>query len=178
VTARCPGRIDAPPSARLIKAKWPTVGSFAEAAEHVFPKLQDVVTAIRNVRNQYKVDVKKRVTVSIAAPGDATRQVSDAREMIELLSTCTLKDVRADLPPVDKAARVQAAGCDIYLEGLVDEAAEGQRAGKRREELTKQVNALRGRLSNESYTAKAPAHLVQQTRDQLAEAEAELAKLG
>jgi hypothetical protein len=36
---------------------------------------------------------------------------------------------------------------------------------------------MRGRLGNESYTAKAPPHLVQQTRDQLAEAEAELGKL-
>ena len=51
----------------------------------------------------------------------------------------------------------------------VDEAAEGQRSAKRREELTKQIAAMKGRLSNESYTAKAPPHLVQQTRDQLAE---------
>jgi valyl-tRNA synthetase len=172
-----PGRIDAPPSERLIKAKWPTVGSFAEAAEHVFPKLQDVIAAIRNVRNQYKVDPKKRVTVSIMAPGDAARQIADAKEMIELLATCTVKDVRADLPPIEKAARIQAAGCEIYLEGLVDEAAEGQRASKRIDELTKQEAALLGRLSNEAYTKKAPPHLVQQTRDQLTEVQAELAKL-
>ena len=38
--------------------------------------------------------------------------------------------------------------------------------------------ALKGRLANESYVAKAPPNLVQQTRDQLAEAEAELVKLG
>jgi valyl-tRNA synthetase len=172
-----PGRIDAPPSRRLIKAKWPTVGSFAEAAEHIFPKLQDVIATIRNVRNQYKADPKKRITVSIQAPGDSSRQINDAREMIELLATCTLKDVRPDLPPVERAARTQAAGCEIYLEGLVDEAAEGQRVSKRTEELTKQEAALLGRLSKESYTQKAPPHLVQQTRDQLAEVQAELKKL-
>ena len=33
---------------------------------------------------------------------------------------------------------------------------------------------LNGRLSNEKYTAKAPPKLVQETRDQLAEAEAKL----
>jgi valyl-tRNA synthetase len=173
-----PGRINAPSSERLIKAKWPTVGSFAEAAEHIFPKLQDVITAIRNVRNQYKVDPKKRVTVSIAPPGpDATRQTIDAKEIIELLATCTVKDVRADLPPVEKAARTSVNGCEIYLEGLIDEAAEGERSAKRVQELEKQQTALRGRLSNSSYTEKAPPHLVQQTRDQLAEVEAELAKL-
>jgi valyl-tRNA synthetase len=173
-----PGRIECVPSTRLIKAKWPTVGSFAEAAEHIFPKLQEVVTAIRNVRNQYKVDPKKRITVSVMAPGDSARQINDAREMIELLATCTLKDARPDLPPVEKAARATAAGCEIYIEGLVDESAEKQRNAKRREDLEKERTALKGRLSNEAYVAKAPPKLVKETRDRLAEVEAELAKLG
>ena len=137
-----------------------------------------MITTIRNVRNQYKVDPKKKVTVSIAPPGaDAARQTVDAKEMIELLATCTVKEIRPDLPPVDKAARASVNGCEIYLEGLVDEAAEGQRASKRIDELAKQEAALLGRLSNEAYTKKAPPHLVQQTKDQLAEVQAEIAKL-
>ena len=88
------------------------------------------------------------------------------------------KDARPDLPPVEKAARATAAGCEIYIEGLVDESAEKQRNTKRREELQKQIAAMRGRLSNQAYISKAPPHLVKQTQDQLAEAEAELAKLG
>ena len=62
--------------------------------------------------------------------------------------------------------------------GLVDADAEKHRVAKRREELTKQRGALRGRLASESYVAKAPPQLVQQTRDQLAAVEAELARLG
>ena len=77
-----------------------------------------------------------------------------------------------------RAAKTQAAGCEIFVEGMADEAAEQQRIAKRCDELKKSIAALKGRLSNESYTAKAPPHLVQQTKDQLAEAEAELAKLG
>jgi valyl-tRNA synthetase len=173
-----PGRTNAPPSKRLVKAKWPSVLAFDDGAEHVFPKLQGVITAIRNVRNEYKVDPKKRVTVSIAPPEpDAVRETVAAKEMIELLATCGVKEIRQDLPPVEKAARVQFGPCDIYVEGLVDEAAEGQRAAKREQDLVKQEAALIGRLSNESYTSKAPAQLVQQTRDQLAEVQADLRKL-
>src|SRR5437588_12872 len=52
-----PGRIEGSPnSPRLIKAKWPQVGSFSEAAEHIFPKFQEVIGAIRNARNEYKAD--------------------------------------------------------------------------------------------------------------------------
>ena len=85
----------------------------------------------------------------------------------------------ATWPPVANAARATAAGCEIYVEGLVDEAAEkaARRQDARRTDEADR-RACAGRLANESYIAKAPPHLVQQTQDQLAEAEAELAKLG
>ncbi|MGH7214536.1 MAG: hypothetical protein ACREIT_07220 [Tepidisphaeraceae bacterium] len=98
--------------------------------------------------------------------------------MLEQLATCTLRQVAEDLPPPTGAARAPAGRCEVYVEGLINPDAEKERTGKRREELTKQIGALKGRLSNEGYLAKAPPHLVKQTQDQLAEAEAELAKLG
>ncbi|MEX2216511.1 MAG: hypothetical protein WD768_20530, partial [Phycisphaeraceae bacterium] len=58
--------------------------------------------------------------------------------------------------------------------GLIDADAEKTRLTKRLAELEKSVAALKGRLSNAAYTDKAPAHLVQQTRDQLTAAEKEL----
>ena len=174
-----PGRLTAPGgSPRLVKAQWPTVGDFSQAAEHIFPRLQEVVGAIRTVRNEHKVDPRKAVTVSILAPGDSARQIQANREMIESLAVCTVKDVRGDLAPVPGAARAAAAGCEIFIEGVIDEGAEQQRLAKRRDELTKKVGALRGRLGNEAYVSKAPPQLVKQTQDELAEAEKELAKLG
>ena len=41
----------------------------------------------------------------------------------------------------------------------------------------KYIAQLQGRLANKAYTAQAPRHIVQQTKDQLTEAEAQLAKL-
>ena len=73
---------------------------------------------------------------------------------------------------------MSAAGCEIFVSGLADEAAEKQRVAKRREELKKQEAALAGRLTNESYLAKSPPHLVQQTKDQLAAVRKELESLG
>src|SRR4029079_3206101 len=85
-----------------------------------------------------------------------------------LLATCELKAIEMDLAPIANAAKAQAAGCEIYVEGLIDQAAEQQRAGKRREELTRNIAAMKARLANEGYIAKAPAHLVKQTQEQLA----------
>jgi valyl-tRNA synthetase len=85
--------------------------------------------------------------------------------------------IRID-PAVVEAARTTAAGMEIFVEAMADEAAEQQRMVKQCEELKRKIAALRGRLSNEAYLAKAPPHLVAETRQQLAAAEAESAKLG
>ncbi|HYO08285.1 MAG TPA: valine--tRNA ligase [Tepidisphaeraceae bacterium] len=173
-----PGRLECPPARRLIKAAWPKVGAFDEAAEQIFAKLQDVVAALRNLRNEHKVDPRRTVSVTINASGEQARQILENREMIELLATCKIEKVGEALPPPERSARAAAAGVEMFVSGLADEAAEQQRVAKRRDELTRQVTQLRGRLANESYARKAPPHLVKQTQDQLADAEAELAKLG
>ena len=67
---------------------------------------------------------------------------------------------------------IQPARCYVAVR------AEGQRILKRREELTRQISAMKGRLGNAGYIAKAPPKLVQETKDQLATAEEELKKLG
>ncbi|HLL88550.1 MAG TPA: class I tRNA ligase family protein, partial [Tepidisphaeraceae bacterium] len=174
-----PGRLGCEPSKRLIHAAWPKVGPFAEAAEHVFPQLQELVTAIRNVKSEAKVDAKRAVDVHVSAAGvELVRQMTDDRELTETLANCRLVRVAENLPAPADATRTSAAGCDVYVVGLADPNAQAQLAGRKREELTKQIATMEARLSNEAYTAKAPAKLVEQTKQQLADAKAELAKLG
>src|SRR5204863_9140976 len=126
----------------------------------------------------HKADPKKPLAVSIKTPQNTGHQIENNRELIELLAVCNLKSVGDNVTEPASAAKTSTGGCEIYVEGLVDEGAEQQRMAKRRDELTKQIFAMKGRLGNEGYIAKAPPNLVQQTKDQLAAAEAELAKLG
>ena len=174
-----PGLLDCPPSERLIKAAWPKPTAFDESAEHVFPRLQAVIVAVRNVRNEYKLDPKKAITVQLSVPGvEAVAQTEANRGMIEFLSPCVIERIGSDLPPPDNAARGSGEGFEVFALNMIDPDAEAKRTAKQREELERKVVALRGRLANPSYADKAPPHLVQQTRDELATAEAELVKLG
>jgi valyl-tRNA synthetase len=172
-----PGLIDCAPSKRLIHAAWPTVGSFDENAETVFPQIQEIIETIRRVRNDYKIDKHKPVTVTLSASADQLSQLQSNRDVIELLAICTLAKIGTDIAPPPNAARAAAEGVDIFIEGVIDPEAEKHRLAKRREELEKERAALQARLANPSYADKAPAHLVQQTRDKLAAVETELAKL-
>ncbi|MFI5380340.1 MAG: valine--tRNA ligase [Tepidisphaerales bacterium] len=165
-------------TSRLIIAAWPRVEGVFEDAEQVFPRIQEIIVAIRNVRNEYKVDQKKPVTVSMAAPAESQRQIEANRETIELLGNCTIREVKAELAAPANSARTTVAGCDIFVENMADPNAEKQRGDKRIEELTKLIASLKARKANEAYMSKAPPNLVKQTLEQLAEAEAELAKLG
>lgn len=167
-----PGQIMGCTSELLIRAAWPRSGATDEGAEEDFNKIRQIVTAIRNVRSEYKLDPKKSVAACISAPAELAGLLQSNTELIELLGTCRLQPHA----PAG-AAKTLAAGCEIFIENPVDPQAEQQRLASERAKLKKQADALRARLSNESYISKAPPHLVQQTRDQLAQVEIEIEKL-
>ncbi len=141
--------------------------------------MQAVITAIRNVRNEYKVNPRQVTAVHVSVPGDdAVRVMQENREIIELLGVCRIDKLGSDLPAPGNAARGSGDGFDIFVLDLIDPEAEKTRLLKLRETLNQKISALKGRLANPSYADRAPANLVQQTRDELAALEAELKKLG
>lgn len=159
-----------PPSPRLIHARWPTppVGvSLADAGE--FDRVRELVSALRNVRNEHKVE-PKRVLETVRVAGALS---DEAFAYIEHLAG--VKRVAGG--DASGAAKVIAAGVDLLVLGVVDTQAEAQRLAKRRDELQKLIRTLEGRLASPAYVEKAPPALVEQTRQQLAEARAELARL-
>ncbi|MHC4211514.1 MAG: hypothetical protein ACYTE6_15730, partial [Planctomycetota bacterium] len=69
-------------------------------------------------------------------------------------------------------------GRELLLSGLaeaVDVGAERARLTRLRQQKEKAAEGYRSKLANESYVSKAPAHLVQETRARLVEAEADFA---
>ena len=54
-----PMGIECPGSRRLIHAAWPVASHFDDQADAIFARIQEIVTAIRKMRNDYKVDQKR-----------------------------------------------------------------------------------------------------------------------
>ena len=97
-----------------------------------------------------------------------------------------LETISKDAPKPEAAATGVVAfsfdGHPFHLSNLRDAAAAGAsndaekaRLTKLVADLTKSVATLEGRLNNPGYADKAPPHMVQQSKDQLAKAKAELA---
>ena len=177
-----PNRFGCPPSERCMVAAWPGYDArmdslTSQGAERVVTRLQEITQAIRTIRTENKVDPRKVMPVTIRHPADVGHLIDANKATLELWATCEVISSGPDAAEPEHAAKATAAGCEIYVSGVVDPAAEAGRLARERAELEKKVKTLTGRLSNKGYTDKAPPHLVQQTRDELASAEAALAAL-
>jgi valyl-tRNA synthetase len=176
-TRSLPGWLECPPSPRLVKAAWPIAPAVDESAEKQFAFLQELIVAVRNLRNLYQVDAKQQIHLSISGPAAAIAIVEENRRTVELLASSVIDAVGTGLAAPADAAKAIVGDCEIFAAGLVDADAEAKRIEKEKDKLLKQIAALEARLANESYISKAPPALVQQTRGELAAAKAALAKL-
>jgi len=132
-------------------------------AEREMKLLQEIVTAIRELRADHKIDRKVKLSGTLSLGG------SVPIETIERLTNVSL-----DVLPR------QGSGFDLKLDLPEAAGASGEqkdRLKKDVEQLDKVIaNSLR-QLGNESFVAKAPSHVIDGMRAKLAEYEAQVAKI-
>lgn len=167
----------------IMRARYPVGGDgLVDArAEEDFGLVQDIVTGIRNVRNEYRVEAGRWVAATVVAG----ERASLVREQAGLV--CRLARVDAGQlvvveslaeRPVDVATLVFGA-VEVFLPlaGMVDVAAERVRLGRELAEAEADVRRREGRLGSADFVAKAPAHVVQRERDGLADSQARVGRL-
>jgi len=163
------------PADLLCSAAWPEASDDLrdEESEQTFEHLRDLIVTIRDVRARQKTPPKARPTLHV---DDALAQeISAAGGIVETLAG--LNEVTA--APADVgAAPFTFDAKERHLSGLAGDVKADSRAERAHleatlAELEKSIATLEKRLSNPGYTDKAPAHLVQQTRDQLTKLQSE-----
>ncbi len=165
-----------PDSELICQAPWPEVaGDFRdEPIESGIDRLRDLVAAVREVRAQQQVQPRRRITLHVDQPMlDEVKAGDGFVETLAGLAAVVASD------PEGAASSFTFDAREFRLSDLQDESAGGSDAERERlsrqiEELEGSIATLQKRLSNPGYTEKAPAHLVEQTRNQLAGLESEL----
>ncbi len=160
----------------LAGAAWPDIACKVDdpQADETFTRIQSLVESIRTIRGERKVPVKRRI--KLLAPCEVIQLVDLADGVVQQLAGLS-EAVESNATPSDGIPLV-FEGFELALTDLVDAADAGferQRLEREAASHEKTINALNARLNNEAYVNKAPAAMVQQTRDQLAAAEAALA---
>lgn len=145
-----------------------------------FDFLKSLVKAVRDVRAARAIVPKEKLRVTLHEREAAyDRAVLEALlpyfQVLAGLSGCEIASGTAGAPK--DAVVIHLQSYDVEVDIPVDEAAEAARKAKEIAELEKKIAALSDRLANPSYTEKAPEHLVNQTKEELEQAQAMLAKL-
>ena len=157
---RLPG---ATPGRFLAVSRWPTSSPGAGAGAE-FEVVREAIDAIRRLRSEYAVTPGQPIRVFVAAGKAATPLTENAA----LLHRLARAEIHVGAAPAGAAAHaVLSSGLELALplEGMVDVEKECARLRAELGGLTKQLDALRGRLANEKFTAKAPAEVVEAERE-------------
>lgn len=164
-----------PPAGMLVRAGWPVTSPalINPDAEASFARVQALVSAVREVRAQLQVPFKRAITLHM--PDTATAALGPGLGLVTALANIGAVTASA---PTGPSTPITIEGSEFRLSNLADQidaGAEKDRLTRLVADLSKSKTTLEGRLANPGYAQKAPPHMVQQTKDQLAKAEAELA---
>mgnify|MGYP003608056873 FL=1 len=134
--------------------------------------LQDLMGTVRNLRGE--MNLGPAVKAPLLIEGGAELDVY----LPYLPMMARLSDVkRVDVLPEDDAPVVLAYGARMMLKVEIDKAAETARLNKEQEKLQKALDKLTAKLEKPGYTDKAPAHLVEKDRVELAQLNDKMVKV-
>jgi len=144
------------------------------ASEAKVERLKALAYACRNLRGEMNVSPAQRMPLLVAGGGDEIREFAPILQALGKLSEVQIVD---DMP-ADAVAPVAVVGeTRMMLKVEIDVAAERERLAKEIEKLEKQISIAQGKLANEGFVARAPAAVVEQEKQRVADFTATLDKL-
>ena len=145
-------------------------------AEARMNAMMEVTRAVRNLRAEINLPAGRKVEVLVHGSG---RLDEEALAYVGQTPNTWATLTAVSDAPAGEAIHASAAGMDLALpvEGLVDVAAECQRAEKELATVVRDLERVSGRLSNEQFIARAPAAVVEKERGAQSELQARREKL-
>jgi valyl-tRNA synthetase len=172
---------DRPVSLMLAQYPIPDPMKQDDLAVATFDLLQSLVSGIRNVRNEYKVEPARWITAIVVA-GERTKAIQQEQRLLCRLARIkedqlTIVETLSEKPA--QAATLVLGDIEVFLPlaGLIDLAAERERLTKELHESEQDMQRREQRLANSSFVEKAPENVVQKERDSLALAREKVARL-
>ena len=135
--------------------------------------LQDLIGAVRNLRGEMGIQPNVKAPLFVESADD----LADYLKYLPMITRLTEAQQVAALPESEDAPVAVCNGARLMLKVEIDKAAETARLSKEAEKLQKALDKLNAKLSKPGYTEKAPAHLVEKDKADLAELEDKMAKV-
>jgi valyl-tRNA synthetase len=167
-----------PAAESVVIAPWPDYPeSWRDATmEARIGRMQELVRAVREVRNRYTVDVKTNLNVFVRCSETIAEDFRTLTPFIAALAGVGRLECGPQTAKPRQAATHVTPEFEVYvsLEGLIDVAAETARLQKQLAEKLKHLQAARAKLGNTNFVERAPAEVVQQQRGLVADLQAQI----
>jgi valyl-tRNA synthetase len=170
----------------IMISQWPEYDeklSFPQE-EKDMESIMDAIKAIRNRRSEMNVPPSKKAKVIIET--EDVDNYAHGEAFFQRLASASSLEVVKKAENVENAVLIVVHGAKIYipLGDLVDFEEERKRLQAEKKKMESEIKRVEGKLSNQGFVAKAPAHVIEAERakgekykSMLAEIEASLAKL-
>ncbi|HGH6580492.1 TPA: valine--tRNA ligase [Neisseria meningitidis] len=166
---------DAKTADSIMLAHFPEAdgGEIVQTAFGQMTVLQDLIGAVRNLRGEMGIQPNVKAPLFVESADD----LADYLKYLPMMTRLTEARQVAALPESGDAPVAVCNGARLMLKVKIDKAAETARLSKEAEKLQKALDKLNAKLSKPGYTEKAPAHLVEKDKADLAELEDKMAKV-
>ncbi len=140
----------------------------SEELEAQFSLLKDMVVSLRTIRSENNVPPEKKGSAIIRPE---TAEVAEWLNGVDYIITSFVKlssltiAVDAEKPKFAGQGIVKGNELFLELEGLIDREVEVERLSKEIKRLTGISKGFAGKLNNEGFLAKAPAHVVEAEKE-------------
>ncbi|MBG9979666.1 valine--tRNA ligase [Facklamia sp. DSM 111018] len=157
------------PGQSIVTAAYPLVDSNYQNpdAEKAMEQLIEVITAVRQIRNEMNTPLSKALAITIKAHNEEIVERLEANQAyINRFCNASSLSIGTE-PQVEEEMVIQTlafAQVMIPLAGLVKIEDEIKRLEQEADKLTKEVDRVVKKLANEKFVAKAPAEVVEGER--------------
>ncbi|KLT73930.1 valyl-tRNA synthetase [Neisseria arctica] len=158
----------------IMLANWPQADSekIVPASFEKMAALQELIGAVRNLRGE--MGIAPNVKAPLLVEGTVATELLQYLPSMTRLTEAKLVD---KLPEGDDAPVAVCQNARLMLKVEIDKAAESARLTKEAEKLQKALDKLNAKLSKPGYTEKAPAHLVEKDKTELADLNDKMTKV-
>jgi valyl-tRNA synthetase len=170
-------------AALLMTQAWPDTGAWpADAqADAEVRWIQGIVLGLRQIRGEMDISPARALPVLVSQATDDDRRLiaRHAAYVSRLANLESLRELAAgeSAPPAAMALSGELQ-LRVPMAGLIDPAAEAERLNKKVAKLQGELTKARGKLANEQFVRNAPAEVVAQERDRIADFERAVQSLG
>jgi valyl-tRNA synthetase len=176
----------------IIVAEWPTALSTDDEAERDFDTVIEIIRQVRNARaetikdapDNLKGEMARRRIEAIIGGGSRTAMLQQEADTLARLAQLdadklTITERVSDKQRPEQAATLVIGEIEVVLpmSGMVDTGAERKRLQSEAESARAEIERTEALLSNEQFTSRAPAQVVERERAKVAAAHERLAKL-